>query len=62
VDASVEVATVVLGGPAKGIVEIADAAGADLIAAGTRGHSTIAGLVVGSVREAPRVGGSVKRL
>jgi nucleotide-binding universal stress UspA family protein len=49
VDASVEFSTVVLGGPAHGIVEIADGAGADLIVAGTRGHSTIAGLVVGSV-------------
>lgn len=49
VDATVEFGTVVLGGPAKGIVEIADGAGADLIVAGTRGHSSIAGLVVGSV-------------
>jgi nucleotide-binding universal stress UspA family protein len=49
VNATVEFGTVVLGGPAKGIVEIADGVDADLIVAGTRGHSSIAGLVVGSV-------------
>jgi nucleotide-binding universal stress UspA family protein len=42
---------VMLGGPAHPIAEIADEANADLIVAGTRGHSQIAGLLVGSVTQ-----------
>ena len=49
IDASVEFATIALGGPGKAIAEIADGVDADLIVAGTRGHSSLAGLVVGSV-------------
>jgi nucleotide-binding universal stress UspA family protein len=49
VDASVEIGTVVLGGPGAAIVEIADRVGADLIVAGTRGRSSITGLLLGSV-------------
>ena len=49
VEASAEFATVALGGPAGAIVEIADRVGGDLIVAGTRGLSAVAGLVVGSV-------------
>lgn len=49
IDASVEYATVILGGPAHTIVEIADRVSADLIVTGTRGHSSVAGLLVGSV-------------
>jgi nucleotide-binding universal stress UspA family protein len=49
VDTSVEYAAVVLGGPAPGIVEIADRVGADVIVAGTRGRSSVTGLLVGSV-------------
>lgn len=49
VPATVEYAAVALGGPAHAIAEIADEAGADLIVVGTRGHSKIPGLLLGSV-------------
>lgn len=49
VGARVETATVVLGGPATSIEEIAEAAGADLIVVGSKGRSAIGGLLVGSV-------------
>ena len=49
VDASVERATVVLGGPAQAIAQIAQDADAEMIVVGTRGHSSIAGLLLGSV-------------
>jgi nucleotide-binding universal stress UspA family protein len=49
VDATVENASSVLGGPAQSIAEIADEADADLIVVGTRGHSPIPGLLLGSV-------------
>jgi nucleotide-binding universal stress UspA family protein len=38
-----------LGGPAHAIAEVAEQANADLIVAGTRGHSPVAGLLLGSV-------------
>ena len=40
-----------LGGPAHSIDEIADEVGADLIVVGTRGHSPVAGLLLGSVTQ-----------
>ena len=40
-----------LGGPAQAIEEIADEARADLIVVGTRGHSPVAGLLLGSVTQ-----------
>ena len=49
VDARVETASVVLGGPAHSIEEIADEAGADVIVVGAKGRSGIAGLLIGSV-------------
>ena len=49
VDATVERATVVLGGPAQAIAEIADESDAEMIVIGTRGHSPIPGLLLGSV-------------
>jgi nucleotide-binding universal stress UspA family protein len=42
---------VMLGGPAHAIEEIAAEAGADLIVVGMRGHSALAGLLVGSVTQ-----------
>ncbi len=47
----VETKTVRLGGPAHVIASIADDEGADLIIAGRRGHSPIAGLLLGSVAQ-----------
>lgn len=49
VDARVESASVVLGGPAHSIEDIAEAAGADVIVVGAKGRSGIAGLLLGSV-------------
>jgi nucleotide-binding universal stress UspA family protein len=49
IEASAEFATIALGGPAAAIIEIADRVGGDLIVAGNRGRSAVAGLLVGSV-------------
>ena len=51
IETSVEMREVMLGGPAHAIVEIAEGANADLIVAGTRGHSALAGLLLGSVTQ-----------
>ena len=51
IDTSVEVRQIMLGGPAQAIEEIADEARADLIVVGTRGHSPVAGLLLGSVTQ-----------
>ena len=48
---SVEMRNVMLGGPAHPIAEIAEEANADLIVAGTHGHSPVAGLLIGSVTQ-----------
>jgi nucleotide-binding universal stress UspA family protein len=42
---------VMVGGPAHAIEEIADKANADLIVVGTRGHSPVVGLLLGSVTQ-----------
>ena len=49
VDASLQTSVIVLGGPGQAIAEIAAEVGADLIVVGTRGHSSVPGLVLGSV-------------
>ena len=51
IDTQVEMATVMAGGPARAIAHIADRAGADLIVVGTRGHSPVAGLLLGGVTQ-----------
>ena len=51
IETSVEMRNVMLGGPAHPIAEIAEEANADLIVAGTRGHSPVAGLLLGSVTQ-----------
>lgn len=51
VRASVKVATVMPGGPAHAISRIADEVDADLIVLGTRGHSAVAGLLLGGVTQ-----------
>lgn len=51
VDAEVRTETVVLGGPARTIADVADEVGADLIVVGTRGHSALAGVLLGSVTQ-----------
>lgn len=51
VETEVVVRGTMLGGPAHVIAEVADEVGADLIVTGTRGHSPVKGLVLGSVTE-----------
>jgi nucleotide-binding universal stress UspA family protein len=51
VDVSVEIRDDMVGGPAHAIAEVAKEAGADLIVTGTRGHSPISGLLLGSVAQ-----------
>jgi nucleotide-binding universal stress UspA family protein len=51
IETSVEMRSVLLGGPAHPIEDIAEEARADLIIAGTRGHSPVAGLLIGSVTQ-----------
>ena len=48
-DATLQMASVAVGGAAHVIADAADAAGADLIVAGTRGLGPLAGLLLGSV-------------
>ena len=47
----VELRDEMLGGPAHALAEVAEQQGADLIVAGTRGHSPVAGLMLGSVTQ-----------
>jgi nucleotide-binding universal stress UspA family protein len=51
IETSVEMRNVILGGPAHPIAEVADEAGADLIIVGTRGHTAVGGLLLGSVTQ-----------
>ena len=51
VQTSVEMTSIRLGGPAHAIAEIADKANADLIVCGTRGHSAVTGVLLGSVAQ-----------
>lgn len=49
INAELEIHSVVAGGPAHVIADVADRAGADVIITGTRGHTAAAGILVGSV-------------
>ena len=51
IETSVEMRDVMVGGPAHPIAEIAAEAGADLIVVGTRGHSGMSGILLGSVTQ-----------
>jgi len=51
VETRVEMRSVMLGGPAHAIAEIAKGADADLIVVGTRGHSALAGVLLGGVTQ-----------
>jgi nucleotide-binding universal stress UspA family protein len=51
IETSVEMRDVMVGGPAHPIAEVADAAGADLIVVGTRGHTGVSGILLGSVTQ-----------
>jgi nucleotide-binding universal stress UspA family protein len=49
IETRVETRTVVLGGPAHVIEDVAEEEGAELIVVGRRGHSPVVGLLLGSV-------------
>ena len=51
VNAEVRVARTMSGGPAHAIAEIATDSKADLIVTGTRGHTVLTGMVIGSVAQ-----------
>jgi nucleotide-binding universal stress UspA family protein len=51
IETTVEVASSGIGGPAHALAEIAEHERADVIVAGTRGHSPVAGLLLGSVTQ-----------
>lgn len=51
VETSFQVRSVTLGGPAHALADVADEVDADLIIAGTRGHSSVSGLILGSVAQ-----------
>jgi nucleotide-binding universal stress UspA family protein len=51
VDADVRFESIILGGPARSIADVAAETGADLIVVGTRGHSALAGVFLGSVTQ-----------
>jgi nucleotide-binding universal stress UspA family protein len=51
IETSVEMSEITLGGPAHAIAEIANEANADVIVVGTRGHSTLSGLLLGGVTQ-----------
>src|SRR5581483_6327505 len=51
IETDVKMASVMVGGPAHAIKSIAKEANADLIVVGTRGHSPVAGLLLGSVTQ-----------
>ena len=48
-ETDVQMKTIMLGGPAHSIAEIADREGADLIVVGSRGHTPFGELLLGSV-------------
>lgn len=51
IETDVVLRDVMLGGPAHVIAEVAASAGADLIVLGTRGHSGVSGILLGSVAQ-----------
>ena len=51
IEAEARFEAIILGGPARSIAELAADEGADLIVVGTRGHSALAGLLLGSVTQ-----------
>jgi nucleotide-binding universal stress UspA family protein len=51
IDTDVRFESIILGGPARSIADVADETGADLIVVGTRGHSALAGVLIGSVTQ-----------
>ncbi len=51
IETEVKMTSAMLGGPAPAIVAIADEVGADAIVVGTRGHSPVAGLLLGGVAQ-----------
>lgn len=51
IDTEVSFQVIVLGGPGRAIADLAEEVGADLIVVGTRGHSALAGVLLGSVTQ-----------
>jgi nucleotide-binding universal stress UspA family protein len=50
-EVELELRPAIAGGPAHVLVETADRLGADVIITGTRGHTAVAGIIVGSVTQ-----------
>jgi len=51
IDTDIRFESIILGGPARSLADIADEIGADLIVVGTRGHSALGGVLLGSVTQ-----------
>jgi nucleotide-binding universal stress UspA family protein len=51
IEAKFDVVEMVLGGPAHALEDVAEREGAELIVVGRRGHSRVAGLLLGSVTQ-----------
>jgi nucleotide-binding universal stress UspA family protein len=51
IETTVRMRDVMVGGPARSIADVASEEGADLIVVGTRGHSALAGILLGGVTQ-----------
>ena len=51
IETGVRFESIILGGPARSLADVAAETDADLIVVGTRGHSALAGVILGSVTQ-----------